>query len=103
MSNLVTVRFARKPSSLQEMKAEIDSPSCEVALCQVAETVELTTEEYDHFTRVIYKDWPWLEGRGGDRGGIRQVVAITAPKRETLYANPEGYSYARYIGTATNH
>jgi hypothetical protein len=29
---------------------------------------------------------------------VRQVIAITAPERETLYANPEGYSYARYIG-----
>lgn len=103
MSNRITVRFARKPSSLQEMKAEIDSPSCEVAACEIAETVELTTAEYDNFARLIYKDWPWLEGRGGDRNGIRQVIAITAPERETLYANPEGYSYARYIGTATTN
>lgn len=100
MSNLITIRFARKPSSLQEMKAEINSPDCEVAECEVAETAELTTGEYDAFTRLIYKEWPWLEGRGGDRNGKRQVVAITAPGRETLYANPEGYSYARFIGTA---
>lgn len=102
MSNRVTVRFARKPSSLQEMHAEINSHGCEVAKCEIAETVTLTTEEYDSFTRLIYKDWPWLDGRGGDRNGIRQVVAITAPERETLYANPEGYSYARYIGTSLN-
>lgn len=100
MSNLITIRFARKPSSLQEMKAEINSSGCEIAKCQVAETIQLTAAEYDAFTRLIYKEWPWLEGRGGDRNGIRQVVAITAPERETLYANPEGYSYARYIGMA---
>lgn len=100
MNNLITVRFARKPASIQEMKAEINSPACETAECEVAETAELTTGEYDAFTRLIYKEWPWLEGRGGDRNGKRQVVAITAPGRETLYANPEGYSYARYIGTA---
>lgn len=99
MSNLVTIRFARKPGSLQEMKAEVASPFCEVATCEIAETATLTAEQYDEFTRLIYKDWPWLEGRGGDRNGKRQVVAITAPERETLYANPEGYSYARYIGT----
>ena len=103
MSNRVTVRFARKPSSLQEMKAEIDSPHCEIATCEIAETVELATEEYDNFTRLIYKNWHWLEGKGGDLNGVRQVIAITAPERETLYANPEGYSYARYIGTATNN
>jgi len=96
---LITIRFARKPSSLQEMMAEIDSRGCEVAKCQVAETVTLTTEEYDNFTRLIYKNWDWLDGKGGDRNGVRQVIAITAPERETLYANPEGYSYARYIGT----
>ena len=90
MNDFVTVRFARKPSSLQEMKAEIDSPFAEVAKCAVEETVILTPEEYDAFTRSIYKEWPWLEGRGGDRNGMRQVVAITAPERETLYANPEG-------------
>lgn len=100
MSQRITIRFARKPGSLQEMKAEVNSPGAEAAQCMVAETAELTAEEYDAFTRLIYKDWPWLEGRGGSRNGITQVVAITAPGRETLYANPEGYSYARYIGTA---
>jgi hypothetical protein len=102
MSNRVTVRFARKPGSLQEMMAEINSPGCEVATCEIAETVEFTTEQYDNFTRLIYKDWPWLEGRGGDLNGVRQVIAIMAPERETLYANPEGYSYARYIGMQVN-
>lgn len=102
MSDLITVRFARKPGSLQEMKAEIEGPGCEVAKCEVEETASLTTEEYDAFTRLIYKNWDWLDGRGGDRNGIRQVVAITAPGRETLYANPEGYSYTRYIGTAVH-
>ncbi len=101
MSNRVTVRFARKPGSLQEMMAEINSPSCEVATCGIAEIVELTTEEYDNFTRLIYKNWHWLEGKGGDLNGVRQVIAITAPERETLYTNPEGYSYARYIGMST--
>jgi hypothetical protein len=100
MNQLITIRFARKPGSIQEMRAEINSPSCETAKCQIDETVELTPDEYDAFTRLIYKDWHWLDGRGGDRNGITQVVAITAPERETLYANPEGYSYARYIGTA---
>ncbi len=103
MSNRVTVRFARKPSSLQEMMAEIDSPTCEVATCEIAETVTLTTEEYDRFTSLIYKNWPWLEGKGGDLNGVRQVIAIAALGRDTLYANPEGYSYARYIGMATTH
>ncbi len=98
MSELILIRFARKPGSLQEMKAEIDSPHCEKAKCEVAETVNLTAEEYDTFTRLIYKNWDWLDGKGGDRNGVRQVIAITAPERETLYANPEGYSYARYIG-----
>ena len=100
MNQRITVRFARKPGSLQEMKAEINGHGCEVAKCEIAETVELEPGEYDAFTRLIYKEWPWLEGRGGDRNGLTQVVAITALGRETLYANPEGYSYARYIGTA---
>ncbi|MFM9889604.1 MAG: hypothetical protein ACKVOE_03020 [Rickettsiales bacterium] len=100
MNQMVTVRFARKPGSLQEMRAEVNSPGCKTAKCQIAETVELSVGEYDAFTNHIFKDWHWLDGRGGDRNGITQVVAITAPGRETLYANPEGYSYARYIGTA---
>ena len=101
MSNRITVRFARKPGSLQEMMAEITSHGCEVARCEIAETVTLTTEQYDNFTRLIYKDWPWLDGKGGDLNGVRQVIAITAPERATLYANPEGYSYARYIGMSS--
>ncbi len=98
MSNNVSVRFARKPCDLNEVKASLRSSEVRTYECEIEETAELSTEEYDAFTRLMYKNCHWLEGRGGFKKDVRQVVAVSAPERETLYVDPSGYSYARYVG-----
>ncbi len=97
------IRFARKPECLAEIKAAATSPAYHFERVQVTETITLSAQEYDGFTRSLLKDRSWLAGKGGTINGLTQAIAITAPERETLYINPEGYSYARYIGMATTH
>ena len=69
---------------------------------RITETIELTAREYDAFTNGFLKDRSWLAGKGGVMNGFTKAIAVTAPERTTLYVNPEGYSYARYIGISLN-
>lgn len=98
MSASVSLTFARKPADLHDVKAAMKDLSAEVFECQIAETVELSAGEYDAFTRLMYKNWDWLDGKGGYKNSIRQVIAVTAPERETLYVDPSGSAYGRYVG-----
>ena len=98
MSTIILVRFARKPSDINEMKSALRDCERQAYKCEITETATLTSSEYDIFTRLMYKNWDWLDGKGGFRNNICQVIEVTAPERETLYVDPSGYSYARYVG-----
>jgi hypothetical protein len=38
-------------------------------------------------------------GRGGwDKNGVRRAIALKCPGRITLYVDPSGYDYGRYVG-----
>ena len=49
-------------------------------------------------------DYGFLKGKGGysDEHEYRQVVEITADGQPTLYADPSGSSYCRYLGIEVN-
>ena len=102
MSDHLLIRFACKPECLAEVKAVAHSTAYNFERVHVAETVELTAAEYDTFARSLLKDCSWLAGKGGGMNGSIQAVAVTAPERTTLYVNPEGYAYARYVGINPN-
>lgn len=98
--------FYRKAFNLAEIKSTrlgYDGGTCEV---KVVETKEMTAEEYDNFSADFRVAYPWLDGKGGStlkRKGdsveeIHHCIAVTAPDRTTLYINPHGHSYARYVG-----
>ena len=61
---------------------------------------ELTAIEYDVFANTLLDDRDWLAGHGGHRNGKRSVVEVSAPGRTTLYVDPSGGSYGRYVGVA---
>jgi hypothetical protein len=94
------VRFTRKPSDIQEVKSAAWNSDAELYESEIAETIVLPVAHYDAFCRLMYKDWDWLAGKGGFKNKVRQVLEVTAPERETLYVDPSGYSYARYVGIA---
>jgi len=94
----ITIRFARKPTDFHEVKMTVLDHDAESSECEIAETIELPVGEYDAFTRLMYKNWDWLDGKGGYKNNIRQAIAITAPGRQTLYVDPSGSAYGRYVG-----
>lgn len=99
MNPRVNVRFARKPSDMQEIESTARDEYAEVCECEIAETIALSTPEYDAFTKSFWRDHAWLDGKGGYKNLRRQVVAVTAPERTTLYVDPSGSAYGRYVGT----
>lgn len=66
----------------------------------------MTTEEYDSFAADFMAEHSWLNRKGGytikPKGDTAEEVylciAVTAPNRKTLFINPHGYDYARYVG-----
>lgn len=101
MSDTISIRFARKPTDIEDVRRVANNSFYDTSEAAIAETVELSAAEYDTFARLMYKDWDWLDGKGGFKQGICQAVAVTAPGRETLYVDPSGHAYARYAGMKT--
>ena len=122
----VTARFAKlnKNCSLAEYQYEVSKgeDSYDVERCKVTEIAALTDEGFDAFADSLLDPFEWLAGKGGsDAPGewpqvkswvflsdaqqklwqetcYNLVVAVTAPNRATIYVNPEGHEYARYVG-----
>jgi hypothetical protein len=92
-------RFARKPYSIDDVLHNSD-PSSPPESIIIEFRKELTTAEYDVFANTLLDDRDWLTGRGGHANGIRHVVEVSAPGRTTLYVDPSGGSYGRYVGVA---
>jgi hypothetical protein len=45
----------------------------------------------------LLKGRDWLAGKGGFNNGSRVVIAVES-EGQTIYVNPEGHDYARYVG-----
>ena len=99
MITTIRARFTRKPCSLDEVLHNTD-PSTPPEIIAIEFRKELTTAEYDVFANTLLEDRDWLTGRGGHSNGKRSVVEVSAPGRTTLYVDPSGGSYGRYVGVA---
>lgn len=92
-------RFARKPYSLDDVLHNAD-PSAPFEPIEIEWHKELTEAEYDTFASTLLQDRDWLAGHGGHAGGRRHVVEVSAPGRRTLFVDPSGSAYGRYVGIA---
>ena len=99
MTIATRARFTRKPCSIDEVLHNSD-PSAPPESITIELRKELTIGEYDAFASTLLEDRDWLAGRGGHRNGKRSVVEVCAPGRTTLYVDPSGGSYGRYVGVA---
>ena len=99
-ANPLRVRFTRKPVDLQEVLAATpydERPEPVV----ISETRELTPAEYDVFANTLLQDRDWLAGKGGYLDhATRHVVEVKSENRKTLYVDPSGSAYGRYVGVA---
>ncbi len=98
MSEEIFVRFARKPYRLDEVIAAARDTNDPGRRVNIIETKVLSAEEYDAFTNSLLQDHAWLAGKGGYLNLKCQVIEVTAPDRQTLYVDPSGSAYGRYVG-----
>ena len=96
----VKTYMVRKPSDLDEVKSITRANSDRLETVAVVETIILTLVEYKKVCRNPLNDYDFLEGKGGycDEHDYRQVVELKAEGQPTLYADPSGSSYCRYLG-----
>jgi hypothetical protein len=94
------IYFSRKPYSLSDVheqaRYELEEGRAEQVRVELKK--ELSSREYDAFTESLLASHDWMAGKGGSKNGLRSVIVITAPKRSTLFVDPSGGDYARYVG-----
>ena len=96
----VKTYMVRKPSDLDEVKSITRANSDRLETVAVVEPINQTPAEHKRVCRNPINDYGFLKGKGGycDEHDYRQVGEITADDQPTLYADPSGSSYCRYLG-----
>ena len=95
----IHARFVRKPYDYASALDQLDiTEPAEVVTIEAR--CPLTTAGYDAFVAHFFMGRDWLAGRGGFENGRRMVIEVTASQRRTLYIDPSGSDYARYVGFA---
>ena len=95
----VKIYMVRKPSDIDEVKELCKRYAEQAEEVVIAETVNLPPVWYDAVCQNPLDDYIFLSGKGGyDDENHRQVVALQCPGRPTLYVDPSGSSYCRYMG-----
>ena len=95
---LVRVRFARKARNVIDVRRAIANETGGVRVA-IAWTKQLSSLDYDEFCETLLHDRVWLYIPDSiETLSVRHVIAVCAPDRPTLYVDPSGYYYARYVG-----
>lgn len=94
----VKIYMVRKPSDIDEVMELCQRYNVQAEEVMVAETVNLPPVRYNAVCRNPLDDYIFLSGKGGYDENHRQVVAIQCHGKPTLYVDPSGSSYCRYMG-----
>lgn len=90
----VQLPFSRKPADLSEVGECGSSGRYRIF---VTETRAMSATEFDAFAARLLVSHAWLAGKGGYVEDGRLCVEINAPGRPTLFVDPSGGDYARYV------
>lgn len=97
--NIVKVYLVRKPSDFEEVKNLCKKYAHEAEEVLIEETVNIPLVWYKALCQRPMDNYIFLSGKGGyDDINQRKVVAIKCPGKTTLYVDPSGSSYCRYMG-----
>ena len=95
----VKVYMVRKPSDFEEVKNVCKKYAHEYEEVLIEEIINLPLVWYETLCQRPLDNYIFLSGKGGyDNAGHRKVIAIKCPNRPTLYVDPSGSSYCRYMG-----
>ena len=113
-----------KNDTVEEYRNEIRLGRYRNEACKVMKTVELCRADYEKFCNSLLSNYEWLSGEGGygsladlrsvdsysdyteeerrefNDKSYREVVEVRciSENHQTLYVDPQGHNYARYVG-----
>ena len=90
--------FWRKVNDATEMRELGRCGSEGLSKVRIGHQISLTTEEYDKLTDNLLANNPHIAGLGGTFFDGTHVAEVTAPDRQRLHVDTEGYNYPRYVG-----
>lgn len=89
----------RKPSDIEEVRNLTQQYAYQVEEVVIVETVHLSPVWCQAVCQGPLDNYIFLSGKGGyNEDNQRQVVALKCDGQPTLYADPSGSSYCRYLG-----
>jgi len=95
----VKIYMVRKPSDIDEVIELCRRYALQAEEAVVAETIELPEVWYNAVCQNPLDNYIFLSGKGGyDDENHRQVVELKCAGKPTLYVDPSGSSYCRYMG-----
>jgi hypothetical protein len=102
----VKTYMVRKPSDIGEViqmsQTIVRDCPFKVEEVMISETINLTKTQYKKICERPLDDYEFLTGKGGydkvDDKEYRKVIELTCDGHLTLYTDPEGSSYCRYLG-----
>ena len=95
----VKIYMVRKPSDIDEVRELCQRYAQQAEEVVVAETVELPKVWYNAVYQNPLDNYIFLSGKGGyDDENHRQVVELKCAGKPSLYVDPSGSSYCRYMG-----
>ncbi len=100
------LRFARKVSDiagyakqLEAVKREFGHWEQYAKRFKVMETITVTSDEFADLLSDLLRDRDYLSGKGGWEGATRKVIEVTNGA-VSIFIDPQGSSYARYVAKA---
>ena len=94
----VKTYLIRKPSDITEVLDMSKRYPKRAEIVEITETINLTQEQYCDIQKYPLRDYDFLEGKGVYKDDLQTVIELTCQGKQTLYVDPSGYSYCRYLG-----
>ncbi len=119
----IAVPRLNKVDTIDQCLSQLETRDYDLDWAEVTETVGLSCNAWNEFMGNLLEDRDWLAGKGGcnswaftdeddDRDYFKLssaeqklwkdtayllVVAVVAPTGQTIYIDPQGFNYARYV------
>lgn len=95
----VRIYMVRKPSDIDEIMILCQRHADKTEKVLITETINLTQEQYNTICQAPLNNYNFLSGKGGyDNENHRHVVELKCTDLPTLFVDPSGSSYCRYMG-----
>lgn len=95
----ISVIFARKPVNVEEVIAAARNLTDKPTPIRIIEHRRMSELDYRALANDLMGTYEWMRNKGGwDKDQTRLAIKVTCPGELTLYIDPSGAFYGRYVG-----